>query len=155
MDMSLEIQKLKKICVLFDIIVLFLVIATVVYFVGFSIPLILKQINPMPKPIYIGILINSLMILAELVCAIIGSYLFLKAEKANPFLPLALIISIVEFKIYNLKLTTLLLEIGFTFSLGSFSIGINIIGVALVYWYIQLKHKKSALEQLSNHQSVL
>jgi hypothetical protein len=123
---------------LFSITVSMLIGATIGYILGVSLPLFLKQMNTIPKPISTGFLINYIVIIIEVLCAMVGMFIFLRFGRKNPLLLLSILIASLEFKVYNFKFTFLLLELAFNYQIGAIGLGINCIGILLIIWYLYL-----------------
>jgi hypothetical protein len=126
---------------LFVAVFLLMVGATVGYCLGTSVQLFFKYTNDLKPGIYAGFLVNFAVIAVEALCAAVGMVIFLNRSRKNAFLLIALVLSLVNFRVYTNTFVSLFIDFGLISPWGTVGVGVNFIGVVLLAWYLLLRQE--------------
>lgn len=126
---------------LFVVVFMLMIGATIGFCLGTSVPLFFKYTNDLKPAIYAGFLVNFSVIALEAVCAAVGMLLFLAQGVKNKFLLVALVFGSVDFRVYANRFVSLFIDFGLVLPWGAVGVGVNLIGVLLLVWYLLLKQE--------------
>ncbi len=126
---------------LFVVVYLLMFGATVGYCLGTTLPLFMKYTDDLKPAIYIGFLANFTAIAVEALCAAIGMLLFLRRGRKNIFLLISLIIALIDFRVYGNTFVSLFIDFGLVLPWWTVGVGVNLIGVLLLGWYLLLRRE--------------
>lgn len=126
---------------LFVVVFMLMIGATIGFCLGTSVPLFFKYTNDLKPAIYVGFLVNFVIITLEAVCAAVGMMLFLRQGVKNRFLLISLVFGLVDFRVYANRFVSLFIDFGLVLPWGTVGIGVNLIGVLLLGWYLLLRQE--------------
>jgi hypothetical protein len=144
MDPQARLERLKQERNIFTLITFALIIGTVVFTLIGVIPYHIQQVHALAsREVLLGFWVLYGIVFLEMLLGGKGLYALLWGERDNGYIIAALLISSFNYQVYNVNFVPSITDFGFYFSLGVYSIGINIINVLLLIWYISLWFRKN------------
>jgi hypothetical protein len=148
MDPQARLERLKQERNIFALVTLALIIGTVVFTLIGVVPYHIQQVQALAsREVLLGFWVLYGIVFMEMLSGGKGLVALLRDGEDNGYIIAALALSSFNYQVYNVNFVPSITDFGFYFSLGVYSIGVNIINVLLLMWYMSLWIRKNQYEK--------